>query len=54
MQGVVQTLLRALQLALELLQPSVRAQAPSVELGSQQGDAILVVGRLCLQLLDLS
>jgi hypothetical protein len=50
---VVQALLRALELPFELLQSSVRANTPSVQLRSQQRDTVAVVVRLGLQLLDL-
>jgi hypothetical protein len=48
-----QTVLGPLELALELLQPSVRAEAPSVQLGAEQGYPIAIVRGLCLQVLDL-
>jgi hypothetical protein len=47
---VAQSLLSTLELALELLQSSVRAKAPSVQLGSQQGNPIATVVDVSLQL----
>src|SRR5262249_35665799 len=51
--SVAQARLRALELPFKLLQPSVRANTPPVQLGSQKRDPIVVVVRLGLQLLDL-
>jgi len=50
---VAKALLGALELPLELLQSSVTANTPSVQLGSQKRDPVAVVVDLGLQLLGL-
>jgi hypothetical protein len=50
---VAQALLRAFELAFELLQSSVRANTASVQLDSQKRDTVAVIVRLGLKLLDL-
>ena len=51
---VVQTLLGAVERPFERLQANVATEAPSVQLGSQQGDPVLVVVDVGLELLDLA
>ncbi len=51
---IAQALLRALEVSFELLQASVRAQAPPVELGSKQGSPVPVIVDVCLKLPDLA